>query len=328
MALIPESEQPGVHGLIGRHLLKRMKLEDQIDAYVFEICNQFNKAQEGLSPQEREEVIELNLRAGRKALKATAFDGASGYFQVAWGLLGDNPWGKQRLLALDVYLANVERLFAAARFEEAIILVEEAVRHTHSPTESIPFLLRKLDCEMSMGNPGSAFSTGIRFGLLHCVTNDSAAHLLGPGLALPIGDGKAERFADSMHSRVLLSEEEIFALANLPPLENVTISFLQEILSKLGISVFESDSHQFYHVTCLGLVTYALCATSPSISLSVMESPRTRPVDLHPGKTNSRSDIIYWRQSHGFSGHRGKYAARICLWTSRNPDYRISFRPR
>jgi len=118
MALVPESEQPVVHGLIGRHLLKRMKLEDQIDAYVFEICNQFNKAPEGLSAEERDEVIELNLRAGRKALKATAFDGASDYFQVAWDLLGDNPWGGRRLLALDVYLANVERLFAAAQFKE------------------------------------------------------------------------------------------------------------------------------------------------------------------------------------------------------------------
>jgi hypothetical protein len=63
----------------------------------------------------------------------------------------------------------------------------------------------------------------------------SAAHLLGPGLALPIGDAKAERFADSMHSRVVLSEEDILALANLPAMENSTISFLQEILSKLGI---------------------------------------------------------------------------------------------
>ena len=97
-----------------------MKLEDQIDSYVFEICNQLNKAQQLLSPEERNEVIELNLRAGRKALKATAFDGASGYFQVAWELLGDNPWGKRRSLALDVYLANVERLFAAAKFQEGI----------------------------------------------------------------------------------------------------------------------------------------------------------------------------------------------------------------
>lgn len=47
----------------------------------------------------------------------------------------------------------------------AIVLVEEAVRHTMSPAESIPFLLQKLDCEMSMGNPGSAFDTGLTLDL-------------------------------------------------------------------------------------------------------------------------------------------------------------------
>lgn len=72
------------------------------------------------------------------------------------------------------------------------------------------------------------------------LTDTSAAHLLGPGLALPTGDAKAERFADSIHSRVMLNEEEILAFANLPALENATISFLQEILSKLGIDAIGS----------------------------------------------------------------------------------------
>jgi hypothetical protein len=44
----------------------------------------------------------------------------------------------------------------------AIRLVEEAVRHTRSPEESIPFLLKRIDCEMSLGDPGAAFNTGLR----------------------------------------------------------------------------------------------------------------------------------------------------------------------
>lgn len=118
MELIPEAERPALHGLIGRHLLRRMKLEGLIDSYVFEICDQLNKARDSLNNEECEHVIELNLHAGRKALKATSFDGAARYFQVAWELLGKNPWQSRRSLALDVYLANVERLYAATKFEE------------------------------------------------------------------------------------------------------------------------------------------------------------------------------------------------------------------
>ena len=65
-------------------------------------------------------------------------------------------------------------------------------------------------------------------------TNLSAAHLLGPGLALPHTDSKAESFAESMSSRIYLSEEEILAVADMPPLTNETLSLLQEILCKLG----------------------------------------------------------------------------------------------
>jgi osomolarity two-component system, sensor histidine kinase CHK1 len=121
MAMIPEVERPAVHGLIGRHLLHRMTVEDQVDSYVFEICNQLNQAQGNLSPEESEELIGLNLRAGRKALRATAFEGATEFFGVARNLLGDDSWQRRRQLTLDVHLANVERLFAATEYTDGII---------------------------------------------------------------------------------------------------------------------------------------------------------------------------------------------------------------
>jgi len=133
MELIPEAERPAVHGLIGRHLLQRMKLEGLIDSYVFEICDQLNKARDGLNNEECEHVIELNLQAGRKALKATVFDSAAGYFQVAWELLGEKPWQSRRSLALRVYLANVERLYAATKFEEGKPFTKTRFNDSHSP---------------------------------------------------------------------------------------------------------------------------------------------------------------------------------------------------
>jgi len=67
--------------------------------------------------------------------------------------------------------------------------------------------------------------------------NFRAAHLLGPGLALPLEDANAEKFAESMYHRIELSEKDILAVADLPPLENATLSLLQEVLCKLSISV-------------------------------------------------------------------------------------------
>jgi hypothetical protein len=74
------------------------------------------------------------------------------------------------------------------------------------------------------------------------VSNVSAAHLLGPGLALPTGDEKAEKFADSMYSRIRLSEKEILAVADMPPIENESLSLLLEVLCKLGKQTKESSN--------------------------------------------------------------------------------------
>jgi osomolarity two-component system, sensor histidine kinase CHK1 len=120
MELIPAAERPAVHGLIGRTLLRRMKLEGLVDSYMFETCNQLNKAREILTEEECEALIRLNLQAGRKALKASAVDGATAYFEIARDLLGEDVWVKRRLLALDVYLANVEKCYVNGRFEECI----------------------------------------------------------------------------------------------------------------------------------------------------------------------------------------------------------------
>ena len=54
-------------------------------------------------------------------------------------------------------------------------------------------------------------------------------------MALPIGDAKAERFAEeSMICHIQLSQEEILATADLPSIENDTMALLQQILSKLS----------------------------------------------------------------------------------------------
>ena len=45
----------------------------------------------------------------------------------------------------------------------AIELIEETVRHTDHARESIPFLLKKMDCEMNLGKPSEAFNTGFAY---------------------------------------------------------------------------------------------------------------------------------------------------------------------
>ena len=51
---------------------------------------------------------------------------------------------------------------------------------------------------------------------------------------VPSGDEKAEEFAESMRSQIDLTEDKILEIANLPVLENLEISLLQEVLGRLS----------------------------------------------------------------------------------------------
>ena len=98
------------------------------------------------------------------------------------------------------------------------------------------------------------------------IADGSTAHLLGPGLALPTGDAKAEGFAESMYTRLQMSEDDILTIADLPPLDNPTITFLQEILCKMSTVLHVDLSH--VSDRCVSLATEISSSSLSPLPLS------------------------------------------------------------
>lgn len=85
-SLVPPEDRPALHKQIGERLLKKVS-EEELDSILYEIVNQLNHWLSPLSSEERCRLMELNLRAGKKAMAATAFGAALEYFRVAKTLL-------------------------------------------------------------------------------------------------------------------------------------------------------------------------------------------------------------------------------------------------
>jgi hypothetical protein len=103
-ALIPEGRRAATHLMIGRLLVVRTPLERHEEA-VFEIVNQLNRgaALIGLDG-EREQLAQLNLIAGKRAKRATAYAAALQYFSAGRKALGDKGWDLNSALAFDLEL--------------------------------------------------------------------------------------------------------------------------------------------------------------------------------------------------------------------------------
>jgi PAS domain S-box-containing protein len=112
---IPDGQRAEAHLRIGRLMAAGTPPARQDEA-IFEIVNQLNRGL-GLitSVEEREQLAELNLAAGRRANASTAYASALSYFSTGRDLLAEDCWERRRelIFALDLHRAECEFLTGA-----------------------------------------------------------------------------------------------------------------------------------------------------------------------------------------------------------------------
>src|SRR5262249_14712992 len=107
-ALIPIGSRAEAHLTIGRLLVARTPPERRDEA-IFETVNQLNRAISLVtSVEEREQLAELNLIAGKRAKASTAYTSALRYLIAAASLLGDDCWERRRDLFFALELERAE----------------------------------------------------------------------------------------------------------------------------------------------------------------------------------------------------------------------------
>jgi len=111
-SLIPEELRAEAHLRMGRLLLSQTPPERR-EELIFEIVNQLNRGTHLInSSDERDQLAELNLMAGKRARTSTAYRSARKYFAAGAALLPSDAWDRQHKLAfaLEFYRAECEFL--------------------------------------------------------------------------------------------------------------------------------------------------------------------------------------------------------------------------
>jgi predicted ATPase/signal transduction histidine kinase len=118
-SLIPEERRAETHLGIGRLLIALTPPDKQEDT-IFEIVSQFNRgAALIVSREEREQVAELNLIAGRRAKGSTAYASAMSYFRTGSALLVEDRWTQRYDLTFALELNRAECEFLTGHHESA-----------------------------------------------------------------------------------------------------------------------------------------------------------------------------------------------------------------
>jgi PAS domain S-box-containing protein len=103
-SLIPEDQRAEAHLRIGRLLVTHLPPEQRDDA-IFEIVNHLNLgAQLITTDEEREQLAELNLAAGKRAKASSAYASALRYLTAGATLLPDDAWERRQELVFELAL--------------------------------------------------------------------------------------------------------------------------------------------------------------------------------------------------------------------------------
>ncbi|PLZ98234.1 serine/threonine protein kinase [Fischerella thermalis CCMEE 5268] len=123
-SLIPEHKKKSIHLKIGKQLLKKIPIQDW-EENIFSLVNQFNIAVDLITnPVEIDDLANMNLIAGCRALASTAYATAMKYLTTGIELLKDDCWERKYELTLSLYETAAEVAYLLGDFEQTEQLVQ------------------------------------------------------------------------------------------------------------------------------------------------------------------------------------------------------------
>ncbi|MEK4353853.1 AAA family ATPase [Paenibacillus sp. FSL R5-0475] len=158
-ALVPEEVRPELHWRIGMLLLGRSSLSE--GTILFEAVHHFNQALTWIDrPEQRLQLVELNLQAGIKAKQTTAHETALQYMLQATAILEEQSWEEHYGLTFRVFRERAELEYLCSHFDKANELFHLLIHKAATNTDKAYIYAMKVQLEASNDNHEEVISLG------------------------------------------------------------------------------------------------------------------------------------------------------------------------
>ncbi|WP_373528478.1 AAA family ATPase [Nostoc sp.] len=247
-SLIADESKPTVHLKIGRILLKNASPE-QVNEQIFDLVNQLNLARDLIIEyKEKDELMQLNLIAGKKAKASTAYTPAKKFFSIAMSLLAANAWTEQYEQTFTLFRELAECEFLTGNLEQAEELFENLLLKVESHIEKANIYMLQIRLYEVAGRYEEALTLGLETLKLF-------------GVTFPDLNGQVEDAAlIAIEKNQVLANRgnrQVSDLIDAPIIQDLNIKTLISLLTTLGPPTYLSRPHIFPLVV-LKAVNYSL----------------------------------------------------------------------
>ncbi|MEH2458510.1 AAA family ATPase [Nostoc sp.] len=222
-ALIADESKSVVHLKIGRLLLKNTS-DEEVNEQIFDLVNQLNLAVDLIVEQtEKDELVRLNLIAGKKSKASTAYTPAKRFFSVAMNLLAENAWIEQYEQTFTLFRELAECEFLTGNLEQAEELFDLLLLKAESHVDKSNIYILQIRLYQVAGRYEEALILGLE-----------ALKLFG--VILPDLNEQVQSAIAIEKNQVLinLGERQVSDLINAPVIQDPNIKTLISLLTTLG----------------------------------------------------------------------------------------------
>ncbi|MBU2511162.1 AAA family ATPase [bacterium] len=243
-SLISQEVKTVVHLEIGRMLLAEIKEVEQ-EEFIFRIVNHLNQGIEKIvDPQETYALVNLNLKAGRKAKSTTAWKEALSYFEIGISLLDDLSWQHHYDLTHELFKERAEAEFLNGNYEKAEALIQVLLTRVKNNLEKI----KVYELLINLHTVRAKFSEAMEAGKI-------ALKLVG--LVLPEDDQDNALLDEIELASKNLGGRKIAELINEPEMTDPEKQAAMNLLMNLNSTAYLSDQ-KLYAVIILKMVNLSL----------------------------------------------------------------------
>jgi PAS domain S-box-containing protein len=220
-SLIPEQLRAEAHLRIGRLLAAHTPAEKREEA-IFEIVNQLDRGAALITAwDEREQLAELNLRAGKRAKASTAYASALTYLVAGAALLPDDSWERRHELIFELELNRAECEFLTGAHAEAKERLTALSTRAANTVEQASVACLRVDVYLTLDQSERAVTVGLDY--LRDVGVDLPAHP---------SEEDARREYDRTWSRV--RHQSLEGFVNLPLMSDPASLATLDVLTKVS----------------------------------------------------------------------------------------------
>ena len=236
-SLITEEQRGQEHLRIGR-LLAAHTPPDKREGAIFDIVNQLNRGAALIpSRDEREQLAEFNLLAGKRAKASTAYASALNYLVAGTALLPGDLWARRHNLIFTLELQRAECEFLTGALAEAEKRLEALSARALTTLERASVTCLRVDLYTTLDQGSRAIAVGLEY--LRHVGIDWSPH--------PTED-EARREYERIWSQ--LGSRTIESLIDLPLMSNAESLATLDVLTKLGAPAHYTDANLRSLVMC------------------------------------------------------------------------------